>query len=721
MKVNFLRSFLVVLALAHLPEAQAPRLPVESHWLANTSGTPEGHIANFLTDMVVWCPQDPQFPSPLVLTASFWDEGSCGFCSYHEGKQAGKAEWWKERIHSDSATRGTTTCTIENLWGRAFLMRNAPPPVGDSAPYVACSGHDTLRSVTDPTALAFDLSGNLLVADNGPDQNVKIFSLAGRSPRLLRTFGDSGGVFAGPVPGKAGIRRFWGIRGLGVDSSGNVYVGNTGIPMQTMGGTDIRVFSGKDSSLLWQVQGLSFVNSADADPASDARSVFLNAKRFEMDWTRSPGQSWRLAGVTLDPFRFPQDPRIVQPMESVFLRRVQGRLLQFSTSMYGDFLAVHRFQEGSELAVPSAFFCLRDANNTWGSDSAPTWERNETNKRIRWYWIDRNGDGIHQRTEFGTYDLANIFSQSLDVDDRGHLWHGGAGAWSPTFRGGGIQEFPLVGFSSEGVPLWNLDSIVHHDIPFPRDSAEVGRLKYLADQDAMLLGTTGNYFLQGIRRYENWSDPARRKLSAVFDLGYQDHGIREIRLDVNTADMTLPMSFTSDGDHVYVGYIDRGRHSRDRGEIGVYDARTGRETGWFLQDSSVGHVGVIDLLYGLNARKRPDGSRAIFVEEDGFGKVMAFSWCPEGAACAPTTQVRREAIAAPVELRVGRGVVHVRAEAGSAIEVLSPSGARLWSGGLPPGDMSGWSQIPHQLPRGAWIVRVRSLGGTNWNRTVAIP
>jgi len=721
MKVNFLLP-LVALTLCPPLAAQAPRLVAESHWLANTSGTAQGHIANFLTDMVVWYPQDPQFPSPLVLTASFWDEGSCGYCSYHEGRQTGKAEWWKDRIHSDSATRGATTCTIENLWGRAFLFRNSAPPAGDSAPFVACTGHDTLRSVVDPTALAFDLSGNLLVADNGPDQNVKIFSLSAPAPRLLRTFGDSGGVFAGPVAGKVGPRRFWGIRGLGVDSVGNVYVGNTGIPMQTMGGTDIRVFSGRDSSLLWQVQGLAFVNDADADPASDGRSVFLNAKRFAMDWTRKPGQSWSLAGVTLDPFRFPQDPRIVQPMESVFLRRVQGRLLQFSTSMTGDFLAVHRFQEGSEIAIPAAFVCLRDANVAWGSDSAPVWTRDESHKLLRWYWIDRNGDGVHQRSEFGTFEVANIYSQSLDVDDRGHLWHGGAGTWNPTFREGGLLEFPLVGFTPEGVPLWRMDSLAHHDIPFPRDTAGVGRMKYLADQDAMLLGTTRNYFVQGIRRYENWSDPTRRKLSAIFDIGYRDNGAAEIHLDVNTADMTLPMSFTSDGDFVYVGYLDRGRHSRERGEIGVYDARTGRETGWILQDSTtVGKVGAVDLLYGLNARKRSDGSRAVFVEEDGFGKVMAFSWCPDGAACAAATQVHRSPDAEPDRIGVHIGLLRLRADPGSAIEVLSPSGVRAWSGTLPPADDAGWSRLASPLPRGAWIVKVRSAAGPTWSRMVAIP
>lgn len=687
--------------------AAEPIPDVANHWLANTGNAPENHIANFLTDMVVFYPKPGDTPrGPVALTASFWDEGGCGFCAYKDGAGVGKAEWWKDTIHSDRAWYRGAKCRIVNFWGRAFLYKNAPPPVGDSAPYVDCDGHDPLRSVVDPTALAFDNAGNLLVADNGPDQNVKIFAMDAAAPVLLRTFGDSGGVFAGPVPGAAGDRRFWGIRGLGVDSEGNVYVGNTGIPMQTMGGTDVRVFSGRDSSLLWQVQGLSFVNTADADPDSDVKSVFLNAKRFVMDWSQPPGKSWRLAATTLDPFRYPFDPRIVTPMESVFLRRLNGKLFQFSTGMYADFIAIHRFVPGSEIAVPAGFICLRDANQAWMADSAPAFVRNEDNKRLRWYWIDGNGDGIPQRSEFGLYDNVNIHSQSLDVSEQGDIWVGGSGEWSAYFRDGGLAGFKFDSLDVHGVPHWNFGRPIHADVPFPIDSGFAGHLKYLPDQDAMFVGRHTNYYIREIRRYDHWSDPAKRVLSAVFDLGYDDKGAKEIVFDVNSPEMTLPMSFTADSDYVYVGYVDLGRDARARGEITIYDARDGHQVGWVAPGPETAfRSGNMDLLYGLNVRTKRDGRKVLFVEEDGFGKVNAYIWCPQGRVCKeppdppdPGPGTDTASISDWLRLRKGANGLLVQAPGGSRIELRSNLGRMIWRGALSElslADSTGaWYQIP---------------------------
>jgi hypothetical protein len=270
-------------------------LSYQAHWLANTSGQPGSHIQNFIEDMSVIYVSDKQFPGPMVVTKSFWDEGGRPNAVYQDGRRIG-FNLWKDRTDSRTAVYQGDTCRILNFYGRSFLFKLAPPPsTPDSSPRVSCTDGSTIASIEDPTALAFDRAGRLLIGDNGPDQNVKIFTRVPGGWLRSGAFGETGGVFAGPVRGAAGPRRFWGIRGLGVDSAGNLYVGCTGIPMQTMGGTDIRVFSAKDSSLLWNVQGLSFVNSADADPASEAGSVFLNAKRFRMDWRSPPGKSWSLA------------------------------------------------------------------------------------------------------------------------------------------------------------------------------------------------------------------------------------------------------------------------------------------------------------------------------------------------------------------------------------------------------------------------------------------
>jgi len=695
--------------------AQTPVLlpGVENHWVANTGGTKEGHIANFLTDMVVYYPTEKGSPSPLVLTASFWDEGSCGYCSYANGKSNGKAEWWKDTIHSDRAWYKGRKCSIGNFWGRAFLFRNAPPPTGDSAPYVACDQHDTIRSVVDPTALAFDRSGNLLVADNGPDQNVKIFSMTDTKPSLLRTFGDSGGVFAGPVPGRAGTRRFWGIRGLAVDSAGILYVGNTGIPMQTMGGTDIRAFSGTDSSLLWQVQGLSFVNSADADPASGGRDLYLNAKRFEMDYTKAPGASWKLTSVTLDPFRYPGDPRIVQPMESVWIRRIQGRKFQYHTDMYGGFVYVVRFADSSEIGIPTAFICTSaDRTTGWGSDSAPQWERNESNKRLRWFWVDRNGDGIAQKAEYGTYENYNTNNQGLDVDENGDIWLGGTGKVDTYFRGGGTTRFAAGQVQSNGVPKFDL-KVKRYDVPYTENGGSSVRLKYIAAVDAMFLATSPNsWYASGIYRYDHYTDSTRRVQTCRIDAGFDDQGQPSINLDQNTVDMTLPFSFTADTDFVYVTYLDNGRYSRKRGEVTVYDARDCHVVGWIVPGPETGNfAGAVDVVNGINVATEADGHKLVLVEEDGAGKVMVYRWCPDGAPCKSAGVASRFRSASTLSLRRHGLALEAKAPAGSRLELRDASGKSLWSGTLAGSGVDGWQTIPSGA-RGLVLARLRLVDGT---------
>ena len=714
---------LAVLA-APLRAATPVRLPgVANHWLANTSGTLEGHIANFLTDMAIYYPNDNQYPKMLVLTGSFWDEGSCGYCSYADGRSYGKAEWWRDTIKSDRAWHGRKKCTIGNFWGRAFLNRNSAPPKGDSAPFVACTDHDTLRSVTDPTAVTFDMQGNLLVADNGPDQNIKIFSMASRAPRLLRTFGDSGGVFAGPVPGKAGLRRFWGIRGVGVDSQGNVYVGNTGIPMQTMGGTDIRAFSGKDSSFLWQVQGLSFTNSADADPASSGRDVYLNAKRFEMDYTKAPGSSWKLSAVTLDPFRYPGDPRIVTPMESVWIRRIQGKKFQYHTNMVGGFVYVARFTDSSEIAIPTAFFSTyQDQTTGWGADSAPTWERNEPNKRLRWYWVDRNGDGVAQKAEFGTWEHWNTLNQGIDVDENGDIWLGGAGKVDTYFKAGGTTRIAAGGLDANGVPRFTIPGVQRYGVPYDENGGSVTRLKHLAAGDVMWLGTgRTSWYTGAIHRYDNYTDTTRRKAVCRVDAGFDDLGQPNINLDKNTAGMTLPWSFTADSDFVYVTYLDNGRYSRKRGEVTIYSAKTCEVIGWIHPGPETGEfAGAVDIVNGINVSTLPDGARTILVEENGSGKIMSYLWCPDGAACKTAGAAKRLRRVQGPEIRRTTTGLEVRTAPGARLELLDLRGNLLASLAASASDQEGWRSL-EGTPRGLALVRVTLPDGSSRTGRIPLP
>jgi hypothetical protein len=635
-----------LLVLLGLLQGASPRLSATVHWLANTSGRPENHIQNFIEDMsVVYVPGN-QFPKPLVLTKSFWDEGQAPNAAYHDGRRIDK-NWWVASTNSRMAARGRDTCRIVNFYGRAFLYKLPPPPVGDSAPHVACNDGTTFRGIEDPTAIAFDRDGNLLVADNGPDQDLKILSRTKDGWTIARTFGVRGGVFSGPVPGATGPRRFWGIRGVGVDSAGNVYVGNTGIPMQTMGGTDIRVFSGQDSSLLWQVQGLAFVNSAEAEPGTDGRSVHLVSKRFAMDWNQPPGKSWTFAGVTLDPFRFPDDVRIQAPMATAWIRVIEGRKFLFTTSMRSDYLAVFRFLPGEEIAAPCAVFTVAGTTaGPWMDSIRPTFPAGTPLNR-RWAWQDLDGDGRVQAREFTVFDIVYPYVKAIDIADDGTIRLGGRG----------ITVVPFAGLDAGGVPRWNLSRIRKETVPYTEGSGDALRLRYLQDIDLMLVsGSESKYpsFLHAIR---NWSDSVNRRQTRIA-FPYLDSGPSVLpRLDVNTYDMVLPAGFTADSEFVYVAHGDRGPDAvcvdlegskgpkggtmKCRGEISVLSLATGERIGHLAPDSSVGwYAGATDIFHPLTVTVRADGQRIVFAEEDGKGKIFAYQWCPPDKLCQGSLAAR---------------------------------------------------------------------------------
>ena len=83
----------------------------------------------------------------------------------------------------DSSTANGVTATIAHPRALDAVQQNLEDQgcpltdYSDNLPYVALSDNRTIRSVAYPTGIAFDRTGRLWVADNGPDQNFKIFSV----------------------------------------------------------------------------------------------------------------------------------------------------------------------------------------------------------------------------------------------------------------------------------------------------------------------------------------------------------------------------------------------------------------------------------------------------------------------------------------------------------------------------------------------------------------
>ncbi|HNX94556.1 MAG TPA: hypothetical protein PKL14_05295 [Holophaga sp.] len=648
---------------------------VESHWLGNSGGRMgfpsgssladqlawNGNAGNFLTDIGV-IKDDNNGGIPTVWVLTQYDETGLGNnmgdstrpskqygAVYYDGQRIGKGArgtTWVPYINSSVSTDAKTgiTATIHNYYGRFFNFtysdfKLSPPPTDATGPYVSLSDGRSIRAVVDPTAVDFDAKGRLWIADNGPDQNIKIFDLSQSLTTPVEIFGEVGGVYAGPIPGQAGDFRFWGPRGIAHDDQGHIYIGCAGMPCLQVGGTDLRMFSSDGKTMLWQTQGC-FVQTADADPASFGTEMYTNGKRFTMDYSKAPGQSWKWSGVTLDPFRYPQDPRVVNSHTGNWVRRINGKRFIFMTNMVGSFVGIWRFLDNSEIAIPAGYLMLRDKaldiDPVSPFNNHPLWDDTETNKRIRWFWRDGNGDAAVDTSEFGTWNNWTMYSQGIDVDENGGIWYGGSGPAQSTFGGdGGVQYWPCQGIDANGVPIYDFAHPQHLDVPFTTlpsgQNAGVSRLKYVASTDTMYFGGSGDgYHIWNIYRYDHFLNAAQRKQAFVIDTGfYAACQGTNIHLDTTSWPMTLPWSFTADADYIYVAYVDKGKDGRRRGEVTIYSATDGHEVDFIVPGPEIGGTfGTVDLVNGIFVTTDAQGYKLITEEDDGGAKVVVYRWKP---------------------------------------------------------------------------------------------
>src|SRR5262249_7473076 len=152
----------------------------------------------------------------------------------------------------------------------------------------------------------------LLVTDNGPNQNVRIYgNLTSAMPTLDRTFGIANGIYSGTSPGAfqdsdaGGMARFYSPTGVGVDGSGHIFLACDAR------GSDLRKFTA-DGTFAWDLHanGDAF-GCGDFDPGTDGQDMFTNVLHFGLDYTQmSPGKEWRYAAYTANPFTHPDDDRL---------------------------------------------------------------------------------------------------------------------------------------------------------------------------------------------------------------------------------------------------------------------------------------------------------------------------------------------------------------------------------------------------------------------------
>ncbi|MBD2250492.1 SMP-30/gluconolactonase/LRE family protein [Nostoc parmelioides] len=445
-----------------------------------------------------------------------------------------------------------------------------------------------ITDVANPSAIAFDPQGRLLVADNGKRQQVLIYNIANK-PKQVGTLGDKGGIYGG-TSGEVKDSKLYGITGIGTDKSGNIYVSNHGFNST---GADLRKFS-SSGKLQWRLLGLQFIDNADADPDSDGRDVFTKNEHFVMDYSKNNGKEWTYKAYTLDKFRYPDDGRLHTTPTSAFVRRLGGkRLLYLSSEMMAERLLIYRFD--GEIAVPCGIF----------GKNHLSWPPNQP-KDGSWLWRDINGDGSIQNNEYKTLGEEDGSVWGWEIDSKGDIWQAA--------EAGYIKHYPYQKLDNHGCPIYG--QAIGGRIPMPAPFKTLTRIKYFPKQDVMYLGgytnehpnLDGDWGLVGteIVRFDNWSKKRNLRWRIVLPYNHQT----DPKLHIKSIDVA--------GDRVFAV-------ASKKAEVYVYKATTGEALPMLTPGAEVGgESGWIDIPYGIRAFRRANGEYLVFVEENAKGKVMMY-------------------------------------------------------------------------------------------------
>lgn len=192
-----------------------------------------------------------------------------------------------------------------NLW----VAQQSAATVVEFSPGGALLNTIQMPAASRPSALYFDASsGQLMVGDQGPDMNIKRYTVSG-TPTLVGTFGVQGGYLdtTTGVKGQVGDKRFTRVVGIGKDAAGNLYVLNNpwggGWDLGRNGGTDIHAYD-STGNLQWKLQSLNFEAVAAPDPLTDGAYFYSGTNIY----TGTAGGTF--VANTVDPFSYPSDPRL---------------------------------------------------------------------------------------------------------------------------------------------------------------------------------------------------------------------------------------------------------------------------------------------------------------------------------------------------------------------------------------------------------------------------
>lgn len=549
-------------------------------WVGNSFPGAEGRwVQNFFIHANVR-------PDGSVVTWSHWDEGGKRFGVYKDGEVVGDEDVGANSLEATDGRGRTWRLRVRYLDPEHNEYDFEPEGITcDEKPV-------TFPGLHCPTALAPANDGTLMVADSGtgPRQQVLFYDITDpENPKLVRAFGEYGGITAGE-PGVVTPTKFWGIRGIGMDAEGGLYVA-----MSEMG-TVLRKFT-PDGDLAWQIYGHFFVDVACADPATDGMDVWGIQEHYRMDFSRPPGEEAGWVGYSLARHRYPNDPRgltfVKQQGEhgltSPQVVYLEGKRFLFVGGMFAsNFINIFRYD--GEIAIPSGLIMQ--------------WDGGLYRTDLRWpphrpagpfIWRDASGDGDYQADEYGP-NADRVRPGPFWVDNHGNIW-----------MAYGFFRYDFQGLDDRGNPIYRPDRITVMDPP--EGMGTVARVWYDADRDLLVAAEEGSDMRHIGRVFLCKDYQAGNRKAVTFEPGAGSEA----------------GSMAAAGDYVFTGGW------KERGKVWVNRISDGAEVGVLEPASTLGGVentGWIDIFTGITAHRRQDGEYLIFVEDDYKAKSILYRWRP---------------------------------------------------------------------------------------------
>ncbi|AKG23867.1 hypothetical protein [Calothrix sp. 336/3] len=576
-------------------------LNYKSSWFGNSGTNRETAVQSWIDTIQVQA-------DGSVYAYVGWDEAHGGRerSIYKNGKRVGQ---YSDKIKLDPHRAV--------VGGKAWKIKNAKFLGGN-----VIEREDGKCKITDagtPNAIAPTNDGKLMVADNGRRQYIRIYDVNNCRPKLVKTFGEEGGVFSrGKPPGVVEPLRFYGLNGVGMDAKGNICVGG-----QIVGGGGwIRCLS-PQGKMLWQVYSAGWLSNAAADYSTDGKVFYSSSAAYKMDYSRTkPGTE---AGnfphqFTINIFKYPQDIRA-----TVFHFDKDKPVFQQPQDAPAN--------KGAHYdPKPNGIMSVRKCGKV---------------KYLYGTWQNGGGIGIFKADASGIFSPTTIPKDvdtdawAVHVDDNCNLW---VGKGNPK---DGVLFYKFRGNDKQG--NMQFEKVRKFSAPFA-DLGMIERIYYDTKTDSLYLtGFTDARPVQfgwgqvgsTMYRWDGWLK-GKRKLHPAYPAIFPHQGYGE-GSSAGTADGSKT-KFDSDnsqtyksiawaGKYAFASFFSRDRPHGEKGVTDIYDLDTAKKIGSFKPGAALnqkGEVGWVDIINGNSAYLRANGEYVVSVEENLFNKYFLYRWCPSG-------------------------------------------------------------------------------------------